>query len=326
MAHPFSTTADFQPTFLHKEGLSLSHSSRETLASCARKLEFRKFFRHSKRTDSEAGDIGKCLHVGVQSYLKTRDEKEAAASLLLSYPIKYHLKPMQARSLEACYSTLQAAINHQDLGRYQLAFINFDGEERPAVEVPFLIHINQSLSKYCPNEPTIAITYRGFVDAIFYDALTDSYIVLDIKTTRSNRADYTCMYKFSDQCLPYAMILERILGKPVKRLEILYYVLYIDALEPRALFYEFTKTEQDIQDWGRGIALDIRNLQLFYSTRWFPRRGAACSSWNRVCTHFDYCDMRNVEDIEQRLALSNEVETKDIEFNPWFEMNLELAA
>ena len=163
--------------------LNISNSSLSTYTqTCERKFEFRKFFHHSRRDDSEPGDVGNCLHRVQQTYLKTGSQEKAIHTLLIEYPIKYGTKPMQTRSLEACYQTALAAMNSQELARYDLAYIEHDGEEKPAVEVPFRINLLTNLAKFT-DEPPYPIYYIGYIDAIFYDALLGTYVILDITRT-----------------------------------------------------------------------------------------------------------------------------------------------
>lgn len=311
------------PSNIYTEGLRLSYSTRELLRTCARKMEFRKLYEYGNREDSEAGDVGICFHKAIQTFLTTNSKTEAVKSLLLSYPIKYNLRPMQERSLEICYLTLLAVMDNEQFSRYQLAWFEINGIGKPAVEVPFSFLLNKSLSNPLSGTLPIPIKYVGYIDAIFYDTLTDSYIIFDIKTTRQNMSDYSPLFKFSNQDLPYALALEHLLGKKIKKLRVIYLVIYIDALVPRVLFYEFEKNEQDIQDWGRGLAVDIQNLQLYYANNWFPRSGK-CYAWNKICPHFDYCESRDPEYISQRLYLAHDGSEAPPPFKPWFEIEFNM--
>lgn len=218
--------------------LRLSESSRNVLRSCPRKLEFRKFYMHSRRDESLPAGAGTALHAAYQNWLVHKDFELACWQLLLHYPFKFEHNPMKDRSVQACYATLKAMTEFSQYGQYELAYINVNGENRPGIEVPFQINIaNFSLddSRFVP------VTYVGFIDVVFYDIITGDFVVLDIKTHRNNMDDITAVYKFQDQCLPYAMVLERALNHPIDMLDVRYMSCYIDTLEPQIRDYSFIK-------------------------------------------------------------------------------------
>ena len=305
--------------------LQLSYSTRGAYRSCERKLEFYKFYKHSARSESLPGDAGNALHRSMYIYLTTGDLDKSVATLALEYPIQFQKSAFQYRSLEACYSTLLAAIDaaSQQLLGYELAAIVHNGKELPAIEIPFQININNFTLPHKERSKGIPVTFVGFIDLIFYNSVTDTYIVVDIKTTRDNMQDYTPKFYWDDQCLPYGLVLERILKRPIVDFNIMYWVWYIDHLEPRAEIYPFMKTENHVQEWAQQLAVDLMSIRLYWDLGWFPRRGNACVAYNHVCSHYNYCESRDRKHIETMLEHTGEKDERP-PFEPWFEVDFEL--
>lgn len=313
----------------HKlDKLVISDSSRSSLHSCARKLEFAKFYQHSKREESIPADAGSALHAAFQNWLIYKDLDQAIFTLQMEYPIHLLSNPMSDRSLEACYATL-LAMTEANMGEYELAYIEHNGVAKPAIEVPFEIRFTDfQLDDSASGEATVPVSYIGFIDAVYHNNFDKSFIVCDIKTHRNKMPDLTANYKFQDQCLPYALILERAMNQPIDNLTVKYLSCYVDVFEPRIASYDFIKSKTDIDDWTRGIALDLQLLRLYYQTDWFPRNGKSCMSFNRTCSHFDYCTSRDHDVIEKMLAFEKATQpesAKRQQVEPWIIIDLEIA-
>lgn len=309
---------------LELETLRLSYSSHSTFESCARKLEFRKFYPHATNIEENLpGEVGHALHTGYQDWLVNRERESAIQAMMLRYPIDLCSDPNDHRSLEACYATLNTMMDSGIFMEYEVASIHCpDGVIRKAIEVPFQIDI-KNFSVH--NDRQVNVIYVGFIDVILFDTILQEYIAPDIKTTRLNETDYSVLYNFDTQCLPYSMVLERILGQPLKRLNVNYLVAYVDLVKPRALRYSFEKSEEDIRDWARTFYSDLLEIKKFYSLGWFPRRHKGCYSFRKKCEFFDICHTRNPEAIKKWFLMGDEPFVEK-EFKPWFKMELELAA
>lgn len=307
--------------FPELEILDISDSSRKSLWSCPRKFEFRKMYNSSRKDDSQAAGVGQALHIGVQHYMEHRDLDAAIFECMLAYPIDTDEGPMKPRSLEAVFGTLIVALSHPKLQDYELAYLVVDGERRPAIEVPFRF-ILQNFHLDTTNKKG-TVRYNGRLDLILYNRFEDSYIVVDVKSTSKEMADATPMYQFEEQLIPYALVLEKLLQRPIETLTILYMQLYISATEPKCRWYPFEKSKADIEDWMRGLLIDLQQLRTFYSLGFFPRHGNACTAYNRTCVHFDICAYRDKKTIEMMLAMAN-VNTKPAmeEVVPWVEIEL----
>ena len=305
------------------KSLRLSHSSIATFRSCPRKLEFKKFFPQSARDESINTGSGKSLHAGYQSYLIDQNREKAIWEMMLEYPIHLNSNPTHVKSLEACYATLNCMMDTGSFTEYEIAQIKcLDGVTRPAIEVPFQIDLKGfSLS----DTEDIPVTYVGFIDAILRDVMIDEYLVTDIKTTRFTLNDMGAMYHFDEQVIPYAIVLERILGHALDNLTVKYMSVYLDIEKPKVTPYEYIKNKTDIEDWARGLLVDLQNIKMYYNMGWFKRQPSGCVSFNEVCKFFEICNRRDHENITQYLTLG-EPEIEEKMFEPWIKLELELAA
>jgi hypothetical protein len=324
-------------TLTTPEILQVSHNSlNRTYTSCARKFEFRKLFNASYFSESLPGDAGNALHKMWQDFLVYGDKDRAVWQLMKHYPIKFQKSAFMNRSLQACYATGLAMMESTHLAQYELANVNravrindtVQQQITAAIEVPFAINIQTANGTpfilTAPDGRVLHVVYVGYIDVILYDAFSDTYIVCDVKTTTKWRQDYTATFQFDPQCLPYALVLERILGRPFDTLTVKYLVCYIDILQPRVLMYEFPKTKQDVLEWARMLAKQLREIRMYMQMDWFPRNGLACDGYG-ICPHANYCHERDRRTIEQYLELdaaNNGIERPP--FEPWFELNLQV--
>lgn len=283
------------------EQLVLSHSARSLFRNCTRKFEFSKMYGDSPalREDSFPGAVGTCLHEGFQNFLATRDETKAMTAMLLSYPhdMEYQDSANSARSVEACYATLAAMVNSPVAHAYELVKIRLaDGREVGAVEVPFVLVLR--------NTPlSIPVYFVGFIDAILYNRAENKYIIVDIKTTRQYIGDMSARYEYDEQTLPYGIVLEHILGRQIDQFEVAYLSAFIDLMEPKVALYKYTKTQDHIHDWMRGLNDDILRISKYMNQGWFPRstNGEACMSFKRPCFFIEYCAFRDQQQITKML-------------------------
>lgn len=304
--------------------LRLSYSSLTTYETCARKLEFKKFYSIPGENVSLAGEVGHALHDGWQDYIIHGDREHAIGAMMLSYPIHLNDDPSHDRSLEACYATLNAMIDSTQLLEYEVAEIHcLDGQIRKGVEVPFRIDIkNFSLS----DDEYIPVYFVGFIDLILRHRIDGTFTTTDIKTHRLKPHDLTAKYMYDDQCIPYGLVLERALGQEIESFFTRYYSVYVDIQKPHCKLYKFPKNKNDIHDWARGFYIHLQNIKTYYQLGWFPRNGNSCMSWNRPCEFFDTCNSRDPGVIEMEIASKFKNPYQDRYTEPWIHVELELAA
>lgn len=306
--------------------LQLSYSSLSTLNSCDQKFEFQKMLRIPRRDVSFDGEVGHAMHEGYGEFLRTGGNEEAALfKMMLHYP--YELMdeyPINAekKSLETCYASMNALFTSANLASYEVANINVGGEERAAIEVPFTIEI-----KGFELDPDrhIPITYVGFIDAILFDYVTETYKVVDLKTHRDNMDDLTAKYAKSEQVIPYGFVTQQMIDPSINSFDASFISCYMDIENPKVREYEFPKSNADITDWARGLYIDLCRIRTFYQMGWWKRNGNACMNWRRPCPFFDQCHLSTPETRRQQFII-NEEPKLDEEFPAWVRLELELAA
>lgn len=333
MSMPFDVTPITEIKYAPRTHLYISHSSRQLLRSCARKFEFRKFYIHPGRETSLAAEVGKALHVGLQDFLVNGDEDAAIFKYMLEYPIEICSNPMDDRSLEAGYATLMALISCTPLLEYEIAQINcLDGVVRPAIEVPFEIIIDGfdlGVGQFS------TVSYVGYIDAILYNRVTGQFRIVDVKTTKRVDKDLSPKYIFSEQCIPYGLVLEYMQGYPINGFDVAYLVGGISILDPNAQIHTFPKSQLDIQDWFKGLLIDLVNIKMFQENDWFPRSGGGdgCFSWNKPCYFMDICSTRDKDVIQSVINQAGDLDKPNLdealkskalvpEFKPWVQFKL----
>jgi len=314
--------------------LRLSHSSKVTFDSCPRKLEFRKFYNLARVNEASlAGNAGSAMHEGWYEWLRTNDADAALWRMMQHYPIEFQKSPMDQRSLECCFITLQEMMAFEGFAHTNIAKIavpQADGtsEERYAIEVPFEIFFaNFSLDGRFNEDgsPCVPVSWIGYIDAILYDFFANKFIPIDVKTTTKNLSDYVPMFANDAQMLPYALVLETVTGQHFDEVEITYLLAYIDALMPKVRPLTFKRSHADVTEWAQEAALMLRQLQMFYTAGWFPRHGQSCVNWG-ICPYYQYCETRDHDYLNAYFGTNEMFEEaqKDDSFQPWFTMSLEL--
>lgn len=296
------------------EVLELSHSTLGNFDSCARKLEFSKLFSYNLYTRNRTSSGGLALHAATGEYVINKDRNAAIYKLLLEYPIDLCDNPVWSWSLEACYAALLSIFQFFDKHpELELAKIS----DVPAVEVPFLINIKHNCKDLMP------VVYRGYIDFIFYNRMDNSYFVLDLKTTGVNVKDFSPLYYWDSQCLPYGLVLNHVLKKDITNLEVKYLIAKVDVLNPFTQLLTFEKTQEDMRDWARDMYIKINTINSYIKTKWFPRNSKGCMAFNRKCKYFSLCESRNLETINLMLSTMDREDKKP--FNPLITMDLELS-
>lgn len=329
--------ASFDKTFItgypfpyFVDEIRLSHSTLQTLESCPRKFEFSKLYQNAKHEDSLASAFGTALHIGFQEYLTSGDYNRAVYRMMLAYPWEYGESAMKDRSAEGALALLDEMIKQFPSERYELAFIaDSEGNPIPCTEVPFRIrfrewpHIDQTALADAGLRKPIAITYVGYMDLVLHDKLEDKYIVVDIKTTSDRLEDMSPKYKFSDQTVPYGLVLNKLLGISEDELEVGYYVAKPNITNPVVQFYKFYKSSEDLSDWASGMAMTLRQLESYVGCQFFPRTRSGCSFFGRTCPYFDYCHDRDSKRTQLQLAFAGEMEPP-LPFEPLVEVEISL--
>ena len=303
--------------------LMLSNSSLLLFDNCARKFEFKKLFECAPDDTGLDAEVGNALHRAYQAYLITRNEEQAIFELLLAYPYLLNCNPLNDRSVEAAYATLMSIIQAQSLINYEVVeIIDMEGVKRPAIEVPFeLIIKGFSLA----DTEEIPVSFIGYIDAILFNNETGEYCVADIKTHRNRLLDLTPEYLYAMQCLPYALVLQRMLNLELQGFDVHYIAAYVDIQEPRTQLYTFNKTMEDVSDWARFLLLKLNELKFMFNTGWFPRKNGHCVNFMKACPYLDFCCVREHEDARRLAEINIDNKRKPYVFKPWVQIELELT-
>lgn len=284
---------------------------------------------HPREDDSTEAGAGKAVHAGYQEWLKSQDRDKADFELMMNYPFQLNSMEDHDRSIYACYSTLNALIQAAPLIEYEIARINVDGQEKDCVEVAFEFQIENFNLSEKPGE-NIPVTYVGKIDAVLFNRATTEYGVFDIKTHRRNIKDLSPMYVFDEQCIPYALVIERLLGHELESVNVSYLSCFLDLEKPRVVPYPFVKPKGMIEDWAKRLMLDLQQIKFYYNTQWFPRSSNACMNFNRRCAFMDVCQTRDAETIQAIILSGQEGEFKNLPKEdgfgkPWVTMKLDLG-
>lgn len=310
--------------------IRLSHSTLQTLESCPRKFEFSKLYQNPKHEDSLATAFGTAIHRGFQEYLTSGDYNKAVYYMMLEYPWEYGESAMKDRSAEGALALLDEMIKQFPSEQYELAFIaDSEGTPIPCTEVAFRLWFNEfraihmlPLSGYGEVKP-IAINYVGYMDLVLHDKFKDTYIVVDIKTTSDRIDDLSPKYKFSDQTVPYGLVLNKLLGLSLDEIEVGYYVARPSITEPKVQFYKFYKSSDDLADWARGMIMTLQSIANCVRSSYFPRTRSGCSAYGRTCPYYDYCQDRDSKRTQLQLAFNGEL-SPALPFEPLVEMSISL--
>lgn len=314
---------------MDKPIVRFSYSSLNTFESCARRLEFDKFYpRLPKDHEAFAADVGTALHHGYQNYLVTQDETAAMWAMLESYPFLLEFKEEKDdRSMEAAISTLECMFESVDMANYEIAKIKKpDGTVVPAIEVPFEIRFKGLDIPACPKYPDGAqVAFTGYIDAIMLNLMSGKYRTLDIKTNRDFSKDQTGKYQYDSQQLPYGLIVEHVVGNPIESFEVLYLDTLVDLAEPQVTLYPFTKTEDDIQEWLLTRVLQFQMIQKYVQSDFFPRRSGGCMFYKRPCRYLTPCQNRDREMLFTWFMEGSELSeaAQDKPFEPWVVAEIE---
>lgn len=306
------------------EVLEVSHSSRGSLHSCPRKIEFRKMYASSRRDETQATGSGKAMHEALQSWLVDKDVDKGLWKLISHYPIRFQKTSMDANSLEGCIGTYLHCIQSDLFNEWEIAYVvKPDGTKVPAVEVPFNLRMKVD---FFGNGKMVWINYIGYIDLIMYNKIEDRYAVWDIKST-TKEADFATQFTFDEQCLPYGLVLQKLLNLDYTRgYEVGYWICKLHAVEHYEKLLTFTKDGNDVAEWLRGYLIDIHLLQTYHKLGFFPRNGSSCASWNRQCTFFDMCDTRDYNYLETMIGMENQELAGSDRPEPWVVIDLEVGA
>lgn len=257
---------------------SLSYSSLLTLHSCPRKYQLKRMEAQATEDDSSSSvtfAFGHVVGLGIQEYLTHHSaDKTIWACFLMWEPDLLVDNPKQAKSFWLAIAAVQQFISlceNNFMEDWKLAEYN----GKPATELSFLIHF--------PN----GFTYKGYVDAVLVNSITNEVMVLEVKTT-SAAAVNGATYKNSAQAIGYSIVLDALFPN-LSSYTVQYLIYKTKAKEYDVM--QFAKTYLDRALWIRQILLDIDVINLYEDAGIYPMRGESCNEFYRECEYFGICTL-----------------------------------
>jgi hypothetical protein len=303
--------------------IELSNSSCNQISSCARKYQIRKRFKHSESNyDTGLPAMGgTAIHGYIQDIMSGLTQEEAEINFFFNWDFNIEAEDSEwnrkERGMEACFRSAKFAVTELGLNPNQIAMINLQGHETPAVEVKFNIIISSAnwINEY---------HYRGSIDLITYSQHHDNYTVYDIKTHRdTSTVPIIYKYKYDTQTIPYGLVIAQITGKSINNFQAHYMPVFVDIDKPRAEVIHFTRTEKDVKHWVDSIHRQITQIEQFANDQVWPRSTTGCDAYRKPCAFFKYCDIE--EHYPLQLALLKFGEAKEPKpFGEVVTINLEL--
>jgi hypothetical protein len=261
----------------------LSHSSRTLLHKCPRKFQLYRLsstkvlnpkLEEKEREQEITFSYGKSLGVGIQAILTGESLNQVYLKTLLSWEADlFAVNQKKKKSIWEVLFSLEKFLILRDEGYlqdYELVIY----ENAPAVELSFCIEL--------PN----GFMYRGFVDAVLQNKVTNKVIVLEFKTTGNTPS--SANYKNSGQALGYSIILD-ILFKKLSSYEVLYLVYHSTNREFVEFYFEKSALQRAL--WLQELIIDSNIIELYAQNNNFPMHGESCFDFFRECEYLDLCSL-----------------------------------
>lgn len=254
---------------------NLSYSGINELHSCPRKFVLNKL-RAPDRADTRSVTFafGHAVGTGIQSTMEGKSDDQIMLDMFLAwdYPDLYAEEEKANKSFWSAVIAVRRFKQVRDsnlLCDYELAV--WDG--KPCVELGFRVTTPDGYK------------YRGFVDLVLRHKDTRELLVLELKTTSSQRIE-PATYKNSGQALGYSIVLDRI-EPGNSSYKVLYLVLSSKDLEYTAL--PFTKSFLQRAEWVHAFLLDIEMIKMYWANSFWPQNGQSCFNFFRECEYFQNC-------------------------------------
>lgn len=266
--------------------IRLSHSTLELLHGCERRFQKVKLLDNpGAREESAAMSFGSSVGAAWQHYFVLRTMGNSVKDSLASaqFVAWQHYFPIledDRRFLERALWCVKASVPFLEkmLEEWEIAYLN----NRYATELGFNLDIDPKFY------------YVGYIDLVVKNRRSGRYAIVDIKTTSIRAVDLTPVYKFSDQCLGYSIILDSIAGADQSEYDVMYWVMQLpsskgELFNPEFKDYVFPKTLKDRFDWFLKLYLDVNYIKGLQDLDAYPKRGSYCMSFNKVCKFFNEC-------------------------------------
>lgn len=272
---------------IHPNLKLLSASSSTLLHKCPRKFQLYRLLKVEKDPDTVEPhlDFGHWVGEGIQTYFVTGDYNKALMAMFL-----YNAGDLFSGDDKRDNKTFWHAIialdrfvefRHTELQHYDVVVL--DG--KPAAELGFNLTCLDGFS------------YRGFLDLLLINNLTNELTTLECKTTKFKNV-HEAIYKNSAQGLGYSLVTDIVAqkltaeGRPVgSSWKVIYPVYKAGAMEWEAFY--FNKSHANRARWLQLLLRDIQHIAEYAEADAFPMHGESCFDFFRPCEYFDLCDMHD---------------------------------
>jgi len=270
---------------MHPNLKLLSASSNVLLHRCPRKFQLYRMMKSLKDPDAVEVhlDFGHWVGEGIQQYLVTGSREKAMMAMLMFNKGDLFSEEGQ-RDKKTFWHALVALdkfmeLRHSDLQHYELVHV----ADAPAVELGFILN--------CVG----GFTYRGFLDALLRNKLTNELVVLECKTSKFKQV-HDAQYKNSGQGLGYSLVVDAIssqltaAGTEVGSAWKVMYPIYLAGSYEWDLKM-FPKGSSQRARWLSNLINDIQRVAEYDENSHFPMHGESCYDYFRPCEYFEVCEM-----------------------------------
>lgn len=267
--------------------VNLSYSRRSVKHTCPRKFYLREVANVDTAYSSTIHTaFGSAFGAGVQEVLRTGSLPRGIAAAFAAWDISIHEEHKYSNKniwtalmgVEYFYEYIYPDL--LDAG-WELARFP-DG--KVGIELHYLIWFSDGYND------------QGHIDVVLYNKHTNKLCVLEIKT--ASREQHPANWQNSEQTLGYSVVLDSF----AKQLgaDTTFEVEYLIYNPARKLAneenawgftnYTFVKSPMLKQEYLLNTLVEIKEIELMFEYKTFPKYGNACNNFNRVCDYFGRCD------------------------------------
>jgi hypothetical protein len=259
----------------------LSHSSTLTLHRCPREYQLDKSRESKELTEEQLQssnsitlNYGTIVGDGIQALLIGTPLERVKFDSFLKW--KPHMMSEDTKRNKSLWSALFAleSFEHIRNSGFLEDWEVVSYKNKPACELSFRITL---LDGY---------KYRGHVDVVLMNKITQKLLVLELKTT--SMAVNPATYKNSSQGIGYSIVLDAIAPELSS-----YSVLYLVFETKHNVFtpLEFPKSYSERARWIMERVADVNMLEYFEEKNFYPIHGESCMRYGRECDYFGVCTL-----------------------------------
>lgn len=256
----------------------LSYSGLLTLHSCPRKFQLDKLQAEVEYEDAESSvtfAFGHIVGHGIQRALEGVSESQIIWEMFLMWePDLLSENIRQNKCFYRGVFAVQKFLALRNAGYLKdWELVTYNG--KPACELSFRISLPGGFY------------YRGFVDVVLRNTVTDEVMVLELKTTSATNLN-PATYKNSSQAIGYSVVLD-VLFPSLSSYQVLYLVYTTKNYEYNPLPFEKSYLQRAL--WIRELLLDVEVIQLYEESGVYPMRGESCYEFYRECKYLGVCTL-----------------------------------